>query len=100
MLAVATVSCVRPAESQVVRGILLDVQSKDLIQAETITVRTDSGAVVVFRVSPEVARDSQHPNTASHLRQHMTVADRVIVRYRDEPDGPLAVQIADETSVK
>ena len=100
MLAVATVGCARSSETEEARGILLDVQSKDLVQAETITLRSDSGVVRTFRVSPEVASDPQHPNPASHLRQHMTVADRVVVRYRDAPDGPVAVQIVDEARVR
>ena len=82
------------------RGILLDVQSTDLLQAETIALRAEGGSIQAFRVSPEVTRDPQHPNTASHLRQHMTVADRVVVRYRDGPDGPIAVQVVDEASLR
>jgi hypothetical protein len=30
----------------------------------------------------------------------MTGADRVVIRYRDEPAGPLAIQIADAAGIK
>ncbi len=77
------------------RGILLEVRGQDLSFADAVTLRADDGAVTSFTVSPEVARDQDHPNTASHLRQHMSAADKVRVRYRDTPSGPLAVQIVD-----
>lgn len=89
-----------PAEVREARGILLDVQSRDLTQAETVTLRSDAGSVQVFRVSGEVARDPQHPNPASHLRQHMTVADPLVIRYLSEPEGPLAIQIIDAGSLR
>ena len=63
--------------------------------ADSIRLRADDGSVIDFLVSPEVAKDAQHPNTASHLRQHMTAVDRVMVTYRSTPEGPQAVQITD-----
>ena len=74
---------------------LVDVQSREIVNADAITLRDDGGALHSFRVSPDVASDRQHPNTASHLRQHMAVADPVIVRFRTGPNGPVAFQILD-----
>ncbi|MSQ23073.1 MAG: hypothetical protein EXR58_00750 [Chloroflexi bacterium] len=74
---------------------MLNVQSHDLALADSVTLRTDAGAVLTFQVGPEVARDSQHPNTASHLRQHMTAVDHVTVRYEDRDGVPTAIQILD-----
>jgi hypothetical protein len=78
-----------------VRGVLVDVQSREIVNADAITVRDEASTLQTFRVSPQVATDREHPNTASHLRQHMAVADPVVVRYRDTSDGKLAVQIVD-----
>jgi hypothetical protein len=78
-----------------VRGVLVDVQSREIVNADAITLRDDGGALHTFRVSPEVASDREHPNTASHLRQHLALADPVIVRYRETAEGRLAVQIVD-----
>lgn len=89
------VGCGRGTETREIQGILLDVRSRDLVEAESITLRSEGGSVHVFAVAPEVASDPDHATTASHLRQHMTIADPVIVRYRSTSDGPVAVQIRD-----
>jgi hypothetical protein len=78
-----------------VRGILLDVQSHEIVNADTITLRSAEGAVRTYRVSPEVAADRTHPNTAAHLRQHMAAGDPVVVYYRETAEGPVAVQVVD-----
>jgi hypothetical protein len=78
-----------------VRGVLVDVQSLEIVNAESITVRDDQGVLHPFLVGSEVASDREHPNTASHLRQHMAVADPVIVRYRTTAEGQVALQILD-----
>jgi hypothetical protein len=78
-----------------VRGVLVDVQSREIVNADAITLRDEGGTLHTFRVSPEVATDREHPNTASHLRQHLALADPVIVRYRATAEGPLAFQIVD-----
>jgi hypothetical protein len=93
-IVMALVTGCRP-ESLEVRGVLVDVQSREIVNADAITLRDEAGALHTFRVSPEVATDREHPNTASHLRQHLALADPVIVRYRDTAEGRLAVQIVD-----
>jgi hypothetical protein len=85
-------------QSSEVRGVLVDVQSREIVNADAITLRDGGGTLHTFQVSPEVAADRQHPNTASHLRQHMALADPVIVRYRDTAEGRLAVQIVDASA--
>ena len=57
-------------------------------------VVTDGGGALIV-VSPEVARNPEHPNSASHLRQHMMVGDPVIIQYRQTTEGPLAMRILD-----
>ncbi len=79
---------------------LVDVQSREIVNADSITVRDDGGVLHTFRVSPEVASNREHPNTASHLRQHMAVADPVIVRYRTTGEEQVAVQILDAGSAR
>lgn len=78
-----------------VRGILVDVQGASIVFAESVTLRSDDGVIQEFRVDPEVARNREEPQSASHLRQHMVLGDPVIVRYRVTVEGPLAVRIAD-----
>ena len=83
------------ASDRSVRGILVDVQGVSIVFAESVTLRSDDGAMHQFRVDPEVAMNREEPQSASHLRQHMALGEAVIVRYRETADGPIAVRIAD-----
>jgi hypothetical protein len=56
-------------------GVLLEVQARSLIEAESVTLRDDRGQLFTFRVDPEVMTNRDAPQTASHLRQHMALAD-------------------------
>jgi len=82
-------------QTQEIRGVLIDVQSREIVNADAVTLRDEGGVDRTFRVSPEVANNSEHPNSASHLRQHMMLADPVIIRYHNTADGPVAVRILD-----
>ena len=77
---------------------LVDVQSREIQNADSVTLRDDGGTLRTFRVSPEVARNADHPNSAAHLRQHMMLGDPVVVQYRLTGDGPLATRIQDVSS--
>ena len=74
---------------------LIDVQSRSIADADSITVRDQGGVTRTFRVSERVAKDPEHPTNASHLRLHMAMGQPVIVDYEDGPEGPLAVRVAD-----
>jgi hypothetical protein len=93
LLLASTLACGR--QQSEVQGVLIEVQSSEIVNAEAITLRAADGTIHTFRVSPEVAANREHPTTASHLRQHMAVADPVIVRYRETPEGWVALQIVD-----
>jgi hypothetical protein len=80
------------------RGVLVDVQSREIQHAQSVTVREPSGTLRTFQVSAEVANNPDHPNTASHLRQHMLAGDPVIVVYRGSGEGAVAVRILDDTA--
>jgi hypothetical protein len=84
----------RPSPSSV-RGILLNVEASSLIYTERIVVRDDTGRQWTFRVSPDGARHPTDPQSASHLRQHMILAEPMRVYYRATGEGPLAVHIVD-----
>lgn len=93
-LCALVVACGSSGEQEI-RGILVDVQAQEIVNAEAVTLRNGNGQLHTFRVSPEVASNPEHANTASHLRQHMVSADPVIIRYRETPDGALALRILD-----
>ena len=94
MLALSGACKSGPTTGQV-QGVLVDVQSRSIADADSITVRDQSGVTRTFRVSDRVARDPEHPTNASHLRLHMAMGLPVIVEYEDAPEGPLAVRVAD-----
>jgi len=79
------------------RGVLVDVQSREIQNAQSVTLREPSGALRTFQVSADVASNPDHPNTASHLRQHMLAGDPVVVVYRESGEGAVAVRILDDT---
>jgi hypothetical protein len=87
-------ACQKPAIPQA-SGVLINVESRQIVDADSVTLRTADGHELTFRVSPDVARNPDHPNTASHLRQHMLAGDPVTIRYRDSANGPEAVSILD-----
>jgi hypothetical protein len=78
-----------------VQGVLTGVQARSLVEAETITLRDEHGHTFVFQVDPEVMTNQESPQSASHLRQHMALAEPVLVRYRESPNGLVALRIID-----
>jgi hypothetical protein len=78
-----------------IKGVLLEVQAKNLVYADTITMRDEHNHLMTFNVDPEAVTNTESPQTASHLRQHMSLAEPVIVRYRETPKGLVAIRIID-----
>ncbi len=73
-----------------VRGNVIAVQASSLARADAITVRTEDGRELTFRVDPG------GDMTPGHLREHMTLGQPVVVEYTRTPDGDLvAVRIED-----
>ena len=93
--AVLTFALTRPPQTSEVRGLLVDVQSRDITHVESVTVREADGTVYVFVTSQEVTDNPEQPITASHLRQHLTGGIPVVVRYRAGPNGLVALRIFD-----
>jgi hypothetical protein len=74
--------------------VLVGVEATDLTHTQSITLKTDDGAERRLAVAPEAAT-AGHPVSPSHLRQHMTYGDRVVVEYVQRPEGDVAVRIDD-----
>lgn len=67
----------------------MNVQARSIVETESITLRADDGRELVFRVDRAV------DFTPGHLREHMALAQPVLVTYEQTPDGLLAVKIDD-----
>lgn len=72
-----------------VRGLLIQVDSRSLTELERVTLRTDEGLILTFRVEGEAGI------TPGHAREHMVGAEPVTIHYREGPGGPIAVLITD-----
>ncbi len=75
-------------------GVVVGVEASDLTHLDAVTLRGDDGRVQRFTVASE-AVTAGHPASPSHLRQHMTYGDRVVVYYQDGSAGPVATRIDD-----
>lgn len=84
--------------TQTARGVLLDVVSPNIQQVERFTLRTDDGKELVFATAPDFDKSASHAMTPGHMRQHMALADPVVVTYRDENGTLVALSATDATS--
>ena len=96
MLLVA--GCTGPApaaQTQTVRGVLLDVASSSLQKVDTFTLRADDGRELNFTTASDFNKDAAHAMTPGHMRQHMALADPVQVTYRQENGQLVALSAVD-----
>lgn len=73
------VACRQEVRAEKVRGLVIQVQAATFTQIQAFSVRTDDGEIWEFIVEGDVGI------TPSHLREHMALADPIIVsvRYQD-----------------
>jgi hypothetical protein len=89
VLVVALTGCQNAAQPRTLRGVVTEVQPRDLGHADTITVRSEDGDQVQFRVADSVLF------TPGHLREHLIFAEPVTVTYLVTESGYLATEITD-----
>jgi hypothetical protein len=83
------------AETHTARGVLLDVVSPSIQKVDSFTLRTDDGQELAFVTAPNFNENAQHLMTPGHMRQHMALADPVIVTYRAENGKLVALSATD-----
>jgi hypothetical protein len=99
LLLFCSLACQTPrAGTQTVSGLMIDLNSRSIQQAESFTLRTDDGRELEFSVSSDFNQGVAHPMTPGHLRQHMALADPVRVTYRTEGTRLVATAIEDANS--
>ena len=94
---IALLTACQPPEGGEMRGVLISVESREIINADRVSLKSEDSTITMFVVSSDVANNTEHANTASHLRQHMVAADPIIVRYRKTANGLEALRILDAT---
>ena len=82
-------------QTQTARGVLLDVVSPSIQQVDRFTLRTDDGQLLNFVAAPDFNANAQHAMTPGHMRQHMALADPVVVTYRQENGKLIALSATD-----
>jgi len=77
---------------------LLDVVSPSIQQVDRFTLRTDDGQLLSFVAAPDFNAKAQHAMTPGHMRQHMALADPVVVTYRDDNGTLIALSATDASN--
>lgn len=72
-----------------VRGLITNVQARDIGHAESFTLRANDGRELRFQV------DAGVDMTPGHMREHMTFGEPVTVRYRNSGSTLIAVEVTD-----
>jgi hypothetical protein len=90
------VGCSAP-QTQSVRGVLLDVVSPSIQQVDSFSLRTDDGRELDFVTAPDFNKGVSRVMTPGHMRQHMALADPVVVTYREESGKLIALSATDAT---
>jgi hypothetical protein len=98
LLVVGCTTSTPTAQTQTVRGVLLDVVSTGLQRADTFTLRADDGRELTFTVGPDFNKDATHAMTPGHMRQHMALADPVLVTYREQNGQLIALSATDASA--
>jgi hypothetical protein len=78
----------RSSESRV-RGVVTAVVARDIGHAESITLRTEDGQELRFKVAEDELK------TPGHLREHMTYGQPLIVYYRRDGDTLVTTRLED-----
>jgi hypothetical protein len=94
----AIVGCAAPpaaADTHTIRGVLLEVQSAGIQQVDGFTLRTDDGQELSFVAAPNFNAGATHVMTPGHMRQHMALADAVVVTYREQNGKLVALSATD-----
>jgi hypothetical protein len=91
VLALLLLACTRDAGPKTVDGLVVNVTAASFSQIARFDVRTDDSRIITFAVEGDVGV------TPSHLRQHMVLAEPVIVTYRESADGPVATLVEDRS---
>jgi hypothetical protein len=86
---VAVAACHSSPPHAVVRGVITDLQVRDIAHADWVTVETETRQVLQFKVADSVGFPP------SHLREHMLFGEPVTVTYVERGDGLLATEITD-----
>ena len=76
-----------------VDGVILEVESRSLVELDSFTLRSNEGKTFVFVSDQGAQADPREGIFAGHLVGHMQSAEQVAVHYREEGGVFLATRI-------
>jgi hypothetical protein len=88
-LVLASAACRPETRPTVLRGLVVDMRAASFVQVAALTLRTERGDVVDMTVEGDAGI------TASHLREHMVLAEPVAVTVRYDGSRVIATRIDD-----
>ncbi len=92
------------AKTLTARGVLLDVVSPGIQQVDRFTLRTNDGQLLSFVAAPDFNAGTTpqggglHVMTPGHMRQHMALAEPVLVTYRADNGVFIALSATDASN--
>jgi len=82
-------ACQRAGGPERVRGVVVGVEARSIARADGLTLSAAGGQEYHFRV------DSGVDWTPGHLREHMALAEPILVEFTRQSDGLVATRIDD-----
>jgi hypothetical protein len=73
------------------------VEAPSIDKVDSFTLRSDEGQELHFVTAPYFNQGMTHLMTPGHMRQHMALADPVLVTYRDDNGTLVALTAVDVT---
>lgn len=85
------IGCGSPTATAV--GFVTDVDARSLTEVDAFTLRTEEGTTMTFLLGRLELDSGAFP--ATHLHQHLALAQPIAVAYRVETDGHVAYRLVD-----
>lgn len=83
-----------PSKANTVTGAIIDLDAASLTSVRRFSLRDSDGYVWTFMASEQATDEEGRPLYASHLREHMTQGEQVIVDYRQDGNGLVATRVS------
>lgn len=81
----------RAVEVESVRGLILEVNAKSLLELESLSLEDEDGTIWLFEGGGRTFPDF----TPSHIREHMVTGQRISVTFERDGDVLTVVDVAD-----
>ena len=80
-----------PDQVESVRGLILGVNAKSLLELESLTLEDEGGTIWLFEGGGRTFPDF----TPSHIREHMVTGQQILVTFERDGDMLTVVHVAD-----